>query len=180
MHVINTYYSLCLPSFYLSFQLYRYLVIYPPIIIQVYHVSMIYLLAISFFTNLLSATLHIFLSHMSFIHHLSFRDVTYQGGHPRGQHDGVHGFPEPVKLFITFEILSQISCGKVRKTLIFFCTRLYQSFSWVCCSFKDYLEQLKKKQKILLNLVHTSVGRGDLENCSEHRRNFHTVLCRKI
>ena len=47
-----------------------------------------------------------------------------QGGQSGGQHDWVHGFPEPVKLFITFVILSQILCGKVqKKQLIFFCTR---------------------------------------------------------
>ena len=86
-----TSYSLCMSlilipiihlfTHFLSFiPVIPYLVIYPPIIIQVCHVSMIYLLAISFFTNLLSATLfthHIFLSHMSFIHQLSFRHVTY-------------------------------------------------------------------------------------------------------
>ena len=38
-----------------------------------------------------------------------------QGGRSRGQHDLVHGFPEPVKSFITFVILSQILCGKVQK-----------------------------------------------------------------
>ena len=89
MHVINTYYSSCLPTFYLSFQLYCYLVNYPPIIIQVCHVSMIYLLEISLLANLLSATLftyHIFLSHISFIHQLSFRHVTYAAAYsPFGQ-----------------------------------------------------------------------------------------------
>ena len=38
-----------------------------------------------------------------------------QGGQSHGQHDWVHGFPEPVKSFTTFVILSQISCGKVQK-----------------------------------------------------------------
>ena len=38
-----------------------------------------------------------------------------QGGQSRGQHDWVHGFPEPVKSFITFVILSQFSCDKVQK-----------------------------------------------------------------
>ena len=38
-----------------------------------------------------------------------------QGGQSCGQHDWVHGFLEPVKSFITFVILSQISCGKVQK-----------------------------------------------------------------
>ena len=38
-----------------------------------------------------------------------------QGGQSSGQHDWVHGFPEPVKSFITFVILSQILCGKVQK-----------------------------------------------------------------
>ena len=41
-----------------------------------------------------------------------------QGGQSRGQHDWVHGFPETVKSFITFVILCQISCGKVKKALI--------------------------------------------------------------
>ena len=36
-----------------------------------------------------------------------------------GQHDCVHGFPEPVKSFITFVKLSQISCSKVH-TLSYF------------------------------------------------------------
>ena len=38
-----------------------------------------------------------------------------QGGQSRGQHDWVHGFAEPVKLFITFVLLSQILCVKVQK-----------------------------------------------------------------
>ena len=97
--------------------------------------------------------------------------VCVQGSQSRGQHDGVHGFPEPVKSFITFVILSQISCGNVQKPSHFFCTRLCQSFSWVCCSFQDYLEQLKKKRKILLDWVNTSVCRGNLENCGEPRGN---------
>ena len=104
-----------------------------------------------------------------------------QGSQSHGQHDGVHGFPEPVKLFINFIILSQISCGKVQKNpSYFFCTRLCQSFSWVCCSFQDYLKQLLKKRKILHDWVHTSVVWGNLENCSVHRRNFYTGMCRKI
>ena len=45
----------------------------------------------------------------------------------------------------------------MQKTHIFFCTRLCQSFSWVCCSFPDYLEQLKKKRNNLRDWVHTSV-----------------------
>ena len=95
-----------------------------------------------------------------------------QGGQSGGQDDGVHGFPEPIKSFITFVILSKNSCGKGKN----FCTRLCQSFSWVCCSFPDYLEQLTKKRKILRDWVHTSVVRGNLENCAEPRRNFYTVL----
>ena len=102
-----------------------------------------------------------------------------QGGQSRSQHDWVHGFPEPVKSFITFLILSQISRGKVQKPLIFFCTKLCHSFSSVCCSFPDNLDQLKNKLKILSDWVHTSVGRSYLKNCSEPRRNFYTVLCKK-
>ena len=71
-----------------------------------------------------------------------------QGGQPRGQHDWVHRFPEAVKSLITFVILSQISCGKVqKKPPHIFCTRLCQSFSSICCSFPDYLDQLKKNRK---------------------------------
>ena len=106
--------------------------------------------------------------------------IQVQGGQICGQHDWVHKFPEPAKSFITLVILSQISCGKVQKPLIFFCTKLCQSSPSVCCSFPDYLDQLKKKWKILRDWVHTSVGRSNPEICSEPRRNFYTVLCRKI
>ena len=99
-----------------------------------------------------------------------------EGGQSRGQHDWVHGFPEPVKSVITFVIEVQ------PHPPIYFsvCSRLCQSFSSVCCSFPDYLDQLKIKRKILRDWVHTSVGRSNLENCSEPRKNFYTVLCRKI
>ena len=93
--------------------------------------------------------------------------------HKVAKHDWVHGFPEPVKSFITFEILGQISCGKVQTKLIFFCIRPSQSFSLVCCCFPDYLEQLKKKRKILRDWVHTSVVRGNLENCCEPMQEKH-------
>ena len=97
----------------------------------------------------------------------------YLGGQSCGQHDWVHGFPEPVKSFITFIILSQISCRKVqKKTILFFCSRLCQSFSLVCCSFPDYHEQLMKNRKILRDWVHTLVVRGNLENCSKPSRIF--------
>ena len=76
---------------------------------------------------------------------LLYPNLYYQGGQSRGQHDGIHEFPEPLKSLITFVILSQMSYGKVQKALIFFCTRLCESFSWVCCSFQDYPKQLKKK-----------------------------------
>ena len=100
----------------------------------------------------------------------------HQGGQSHGQHDWVHRFPEPVKSFITFVIPSQISCSKVQKKIIIFCTRLCQSFSLVCCSFPDYLDQLREKRKILRHWAHTSVGQSNLENCSEPRRNF-TQFC---
>ena len=105
--------------------------------------------------------------------HITFN--RHQGGQSRCQHDWVHGFPEPVKSFITFVVLSQISCGKVQTTLMFFCTRLGQSFSSVCFSFLDYHDQLKKKRKILCDWVHTSVGRSNLENCianARHKKNI--------
>ena len=97
----------------------------------------------------------------------------FQGGQSCGQHDWVHGFLEPVKSIITFVILSQISCGKVQNPSQFFCTRLCQSFFWVCRSFPDNLEQLKKEWNILRDRVYTSVVRGYLENCSKP-----TVLCK--
>ena len=42
-----------------------------------------------------------------------------QGGQSHYQHDGVHGFIKPLKSFITFDILSQISCGKMKKKSYF-------------------------------------------------------------
>ena len=52
-----------------------------------------------------------------------------QGSQSHGQHDGVRRFPEPVKLFINFIILSQISCGKVqKKTFIFFLHKTVSKF----------------------------------------------------
>ena len=45
--------------------------------------------------------------------------VYMQDGQSRGQHDWVHGFPQPLKSFITFVILSQISCDKVQPPHIF-------------------------------------------------------------
>ena len=45
----------------------------------------------------------------------NLKACSLQGGQSRGPHDWVHGFPESVKSFITFAILSQISCGKVQK-----------------------------------------------------------------
>ena len=104
-----------------------------------------------------------------------------QGGQLRGQHDGVQGFYEPVKSFTTFVILSQIPCGKVHKNPHIFLqkTVMCQSVSWVCCSFQDYVEQVKKKRKILRDWVHTLVVRGNLENCSEPGRNF-TQCCAEI
>ena len=69
----------------------------------------------------------------------------WQGGQSHGQHDWDQGYTEPAKSFITFIILDQISCRKVQKPPHIFCTRLSQKFSWVCCSFQDYLKQLRKK-----------------------------------
>ena len=50
------------------------------------------------------------------------------------EHGWVHGFPESVKSFITFVILSQILCGKVQKPLIFFaqnCVKVSPEFAVV-------------------------------------------------
>ena len=59
---------------------------------------------------------------------LKSRAYQYQGGQSRGQYDGVHGFPEPVKSFITFEIPSQISCGKVHKLAHIFLHKTVSKF----------------------------------------------------
>ena len=100
------------------------------------------------------------------------------------------GFPEPVKSFITFVMLSQISFGKVRKKpLIFYCTRMCQSFSWVCCSFHDYLEQLKKNGKLsaigftlqLFEVIWKSAanqGETFAQSCAENMRVFVFALYR--
>ena len=55
-------------------------------------------------------------------------DDVFQGGQSRGQHDWVHGFPQPVKLFITFVILSQILCGKVQKKPYIFLHKTVSKF----------------------------------------------------
>ena len=105
----------------------------------------------------------------------------FQGGQSRGQHDWVHGFPEPVKSFITFVIQSQISHGKVQKPPSYFsaqdCAKVSPGFVVV---FKITSNNWRKKRKILRDWVHTSVVQGNNENCSGPRRNFYTVLCRKI
>ena len=53
----------------------------------------------------------------------------------KGQHDWIHRFPEPVKSFITFVILSQISCGKVQKNPSYFsaqdCVKVSPGFAVV-------------------------------------------------
>ena len=58
-----------------------------------------------------------------------------QGRQSHGQHDGVYRFPEPVKSFITFVILSQISCGKVQKKPSYFsaqdCVKVSPGFAVV-------------------------------------------------
>ena len=45
---------------------------------------------------------------------LGIINTIFEGGQSRGQHDWVQGFPEPVKSFMTFVMLSQFSCGKVQ------------------------------------------------------------------
>ena len=49
------------------------------------------------------------------VHAITDMMLLKQGGQSCGQHDGVHGFPETVKSFINFVILSKISCDKVQK-----------------------------------------------------------------
>ena len=60
---------------------------------------------------------------------------TFQCGQSRGQHDWVHEVPEPVKSFITFLILSQISCGKVQKSPHIFsaedCVKVFPGYALV-------------------------------------------------
>ena len=51
-----------------------------------------------------------------------------QVGQSRGQRDWVHGFPEQVKSFITFVILSQISCGKVQNPPHIFLHKIVSKF----------------------------------------------------
>ena len=82
---------------------------------------------------------------------------------------------------ITFVILSHILCGKVQKTRISFsaqdCVKVSPEFVVVSQIISN---NWRKKRKILRDMVHTSVGRGNLINCREPRKkNFYTVLCRK-
>ena len=115
------------------------------------------------------------------INGLTSHPAYIQGGQSRGQHNWVHGFPEPVKSFINFVILSRISCSKVQPPPPpYFSAQDCVKFLPICCSFPDYLDQLKKARKILRDWVYTSVGRSNLEICSEPRRNVYIVLCRKM
>ena len=78
-------------------------------------------------------------------------------GQSRGQHDGVHGFSEPVKSFITFVILSRISCGKVKKI--------------------PYLFLHKTVSKFFRDFVHTSVVRGNLQKLQRiQEKLFHSLV----
>ena len=110
---------------------------------------------------------------------LVFRHI--QGGQSRGQHDLVHVFPEPVKSFITYVILSQISCGKVQPPpLIFFCTRLCQSFSSISCSFPDYLDQLKKNRKFSAIGYTLKLVEVFMKTAANPEGTFTHFWCRKI
>ena len=102
---------------------------------------------------------------------------TLRGGQSRGQHDWVHGCPEPVKSFLTFVILSQISCSKVQNKPSYFSAQVcVKVFPWVCCSFPDYVEQLKKERKNLRDRVHTSVVRINLKNCSKPKKTLRNLV----
>ena len=82
-----------------------------------------------------------------------------------------------VKSLITFVIFCQISCGKVQKNPhIFLHKRLCQRFSWVAIFSQITSNKWRKKRKDLHHWVHTSIVWGNLENCSEPRRNFYTVF----
>ena len=90
--------------------------------------------------------------------HIFLRGGGGQGCQPRGQHDGVHGFPEPVKSFITFVILSRISCSKVKKKI-------------------PHLFLHKTVSKFLHDLVHTSVVRGNLQKLQRiQEKLFHSLV----
>ena len=105
----------------------------------------------------------------------------HRGGQSRDQHAWVHRFLEPVKSFITFVILSHISGGKVQNPLHIFLHKTVSKFLHGLLLFPRLPRPTEeKKRKILCDWVHTSVGRSNLENCSEPRRNFYIVLCRKI
>ena len=69
---------------------------------------------------------------------------------------------------------------KCKNSLIFFCTRLCKRFSWVLCSFPDYLDELKSVPNRGEFSVFSSVVRGNLGNYSKLRRKFDTDLFRKI
>ena len=65
---------------------------------------------------------------------------------------------------------------KCKHPLIFFCTKLCKSFSWVRCSFPDYFDQLKCVPNRGEFSVFSSVGRGNLGNYSKPRKTF-TQFC---
>ena len=66
-------------------------------------------------------------------------------GQSHGQHDWVHGFPELVKSFITFVILSQISCGKVQKTPHIFLHKTVSKFLLSLLSFPRLPRPIEEK-----------------------------------
>ena len=90
---------------------------------------------------------------------LAEKIAKFQGGQSHGQHDLVHGFPEPVKSFITFVIRIQISCGKVQKNPSYFsaldCVKVSSEFAVVSQITSD---NWRKTGNILHDWVHTSVG----------------------
>ena len=88
----------------------------------------------------------------------------------------VHRFPEPVKLFITFVMLSQILCGKVQIPLIFFI--VFPGFAvFSLITSNNWKNNNRKFSGIGYTL---QLFRVIWKICSKPRRNFYTFLCRKI
>ena len=100
------------------------------------------------------------------------------------------GFTDFLNQFIAFVILVKFHAVKL-KTLMLFFTRLCQSFSLICCSFPDILEQLKKNAKFsaigyTLQLVEeiweTAVNTGETftQSCAKKYEGFFCTLPHEI
>ena len=111
----------------------------------------------------------------------------WQGGQSHGLSDCFHRLYKPVighhrykrKIVHTSVIQVKFHAVRCKKTLVVFCTILCKSFSWVRCSFPDYLRQLKCVPNSKNFYVFSSVVWSNLGNYSIPGRNFEKSCAEK-